>query len=160
MPLSSAPRSAPRPRLSRSNRSVLFEISAAKCVGCLACVRVCPAEAVAVDGTVVSIVEEACVRCGMCVPACPHDAIETLGDLAAAAALAAQGDAVLILTVEAAAHFYPNMPEQVINACYQAGFRAVHHGVLGDELVAGEYAKLWADPHWGTLIRSTCPVIV
>jgi diguanylate cyclase (GGDEF)-like protein len=139
---------------------VLFEINASKCVSCLACARVCPAEAVAVDGTVVSIVDEACIRCGMCVPACPHDAIDTVGDVAAAAALVAQGNALLILTVEAAAHFYPNTPEQVINACYQAGFRAVHHGVLGDELVAGEYVKLWTDPDWGTLIRSTCPVIV
>ncbi len=96
----------------------------------------------------------------MCVPACPHDAIATVGDLARATALAAKGDAVLILTVEAAAHFYPNTPEQVINACYRAGFRAVHHGVLGDELVAAEYLKLWAEPAWGTMVRSTCPVIV
>jgi diguanylate cyclase (GGDEF)-like protein len=139
---------------------VLLEINASKCVSCLACARVCPAEAVAVDGAAVSIVDEACIRCGMCVPACPHDAIDTVGDVAAAAALVARGNAVLILTVEAAAHFYPNTPEQVINACYQAGFRAVHHGVLGDELVAGEYVKLWADPDWATLIRSTCPVIV
>jgi diguanylate cyclase (GGDEF)-like protein len=123
-------------------------------------VRVCPAEAVAVDGAAVSIVDEACIRCGVCVPACPHDAIATVGDLARATALAARGDAVLILTVEAAAHFYPNTPEQVINACYAAGFRTVHHGVLGDELVAAEYLKLWAEPTWGTLIRSTCPVIV
>ncbi len=137
-----------------------FEISAEKCVSCLACVRVCPAEAIAVDGTSVRIVDEACIRTGMCVPACPHDAIETKGDLAAATALAARGDALLILSVEAAAHFYPNTPEQVINACYRAGFRTVHHGVLGDELVAGEYLRLWADPSWGTMVRSTCPVIV
>jgi diguanylate cyclase (GGDEF)-like protein len=139
---------------------VLFEIKEEKCVSCLACVRVCPALAVAVDGDKVSIVDEACIRCGMCVPACPHDAIATVGDLARATALAAQGDAILILAVEAAAHFYPNTPEQVINACYQAGFRSVHHGVFGDELVAAEYLKLWAQPDWGTMIRSTCPVIV
>lgn len=139
---------------------MLFEIEAQKCVSCLACVRVCPAEAVAVDGASVSIVDQACIRCGMCVPACPHDAIAAKGDLARAVALAASGQAVLVLTVEAAAHFYPNTPEQVINACYQAGFRAVHHGVIGDELVASEYLKLWAEPVWGTMIRSTCPVIV
>jgi len=139
---------------------VLFEIREEKCVSCLACVRVCPAEAVAVDGARVSIVDEACIRCGMCVPACPHDAIAVTGDLARAAELVASGGAVLILSVEAAAYFYPATPEQVINACYQAGFRAVHHGVLGDELVAAEYLKLWSEPHWGTMIRSTCPVIV
>jgi diguanylate cyclase (GGDEF)-like protein len=36
----------------------------------------------------------------------------------------------------------------------------VHRGVLGDELVAREYLSLWADQGWGTIIRSTCPVIV
>ena len=137
-----------------------FAVNPDKCVSCLACVRVCPADAVAVDGTSVTIVDEACVRCGLCVPACPHDAIDTVGDLARALNFAARGDAVLILSVEAAAHFYPNTPEQVVNACYQSGFRVVHRGVLGDELVAGEYQKLWADPHWGTMIRSTCPVVV
>jgi diguanylate cyclase (GGDEF)-like protein len=74
--------------------------------------------------------------------------------------LAGRGDAVLILGVEAAAHFYPATPEQLVNACYQAGFARVHRGVLGDELVAAEYLKLWAAPGWGTMIRSTCPVVV
>src|SRR5207247_8881984 len=46
------------------------------------------------------------------------------------------------------------------NACYAAGFRSVYRGVLGDELVAREYLKLWGDTGWGTMIRSTCPVIV
>jgi diguanylate cyclase (GGDEF)-like protein len=32
--------------------------------------------------------------------------------------------------------------------------------VLGDELVAHEYLKLWQDPDWGTLIRSTSPLVV
>jgi diguanylate cyclase (GGDEF)-like protein len=59
-----------------------------------------------------------------------------------------------------AAHFYPASPEQVVNACYAAGFRVVNRGVLGDELVAEEYLKLWRDDGWGTLFRSTDPVVV
>jgi diguanylate cyclase (GGDEF)-like protein len=139
---------------------VLFEINQAKCVSCLACVRVCPADAVAADGSAVSIVDDACVRCGLCVPACPHDAIDVSGDLAVAERLAGRGDAILILSVEAAAHFYPATPEQLVNACYQAGFARVHRGVLGDELVAAEYLRLWSEAGWGTMIRSTCPVVV
>ena len=75
-------------------------------------------------------------------------------------ALAKGGEAVLILSVESAAHFYPATPEQVVNACYAAGFRAVHRGVLGDELVARQYRELLVDEGWGTIIRSTCPVVV
>jgi diguanylate cyclase (GGDEF)-like protein len=75
-------------------------------------------------------------------------------------AVAARGGGVLILTPEAAAHFYPATPEQVVNACYAAGFRVVNRGVLGDEIVAEEYLKLWNEPGWGTLLRSTDPVVV
>ena len=71
-----------------------------------------------------------------------------------------QGDGVLILSPESVAHFYPATPEQLINACYAAGFRAVTRGVIGDELVAAEYLKLWEDEPWGTLIRSTDSVVV
>ena len=137
-----------------------FRIDPDKCVACLACVRVCPADAVAVEGPQVRIVDAACTRCGLCLPACPHDAIEALGDAARALELAAAGTAALILSVESAAYFYPATPEQVVNACYAAGFRTVHRGVLGDELVAREYLSLWSENDWGTMIRSTCPVIV
>jgi diguanylate cyclase (GGDEF)-like protein len=137
-----------------------FKIDPDLCVACLACVRVCPADAVAVDAQRVSIVDEACTRCGICLPACPHDAIVAIGDEARAFELARGGNAVLILSVESAAYFYPATPEQVVNACYAAGYNIVHRGVLGDELVAQEYLELWADEGWGTLIRSTCPVIV
>lgn len=137
-----------------------FSIKPDLCVACLACVRVCPADAVAVEGQNVRIVDETCTRCGLCLPACPHDAIVALGDLPRALELALGGRAALILGVESAAYFYPATPEQVVNACYEAGFRTVHRGVLGDELVAHEYLELWNDDGWGTMIRSTCPVVV
>lgn len=137
-----------------------FRVEPDLCVACHACVRVCPADAVAVEGDKVRIVDEACTRCGLCLPACPHEAIIAVGDLQRAYDLARGGGAALILSVESAAFFYPATPEQVVNACYAAGFRVVHRGVLGDELVAREYMKLWNDEGWGTMIRSTCPVIV
>ena len=118
-----------------------FTIDAQSCVACLACVRVCPTAAVAVDGAQVTIVDEACIRCGLCAPACPHDAIKVSGQIGRALALAARGNGVLMLCPEAAAHFYPATPEQVVNACYAAGYRAVHRGVIGDELVAAEYQR-------------------
>ncbi|HEX7023562.1 MAG TPA: [Fe-Fe] hydrogenase large subunit C-terminal domain-containing protein, partial [Gemmatimonadales bacterium] len=93
-------------------------------------------------------------------PECPHDAVRVSGELGRAVAIAAEGAGVLILGTEAAAHFYPVTPEQVVNACYAAGFRVVSRGVIGDELVAGEYLKLWRSEAGGTLIRSTDPVVV
>jgi len=142
---------------------VEFRIDPEACVACLACVRVCPSDAVAVEDTKVWIVEEACTRAGLCYPACPHEAIIAVGDATRALEYALARNAVLILSVESAAWFYPATPEQVVNACYAAGFGVVHRGILGDELVAKEYLDLWNEEEWGTggtVIRSTCPVIV
>jgi diguanylate cyclase (GGDEF)-like protein len=140
-----------------------FVIDAEQCVACLACVRVCPTDAIAVAGDeplLLQVVDEACIRCGQCLPACPHGAVKVNGEIGRALAIAAQGDGVLILSPESVTHFYPATPEQLINACYEAGFRAVTRGVIGDELVAAEYLKLWEEEPWGTLIRSTDPVVV
>jgi diguanylate cyclase (GGDEF)-like protein len=140
-----------------------FVIDAELCVACLACVRVCPTDAIAVAGDeplLLQVVDEACIRCGQCLPACPHGAVKVNGEIGRALAIASQGDGVLILSPESVAHFYPATPEQLINACYEAGFRSVTRGVIGDELVAAEYLKLWEDEPWGTLIRSTDPVVV
>jgi diguanylate cyclase (GGDEF)-like protein len=140
-----------------------FVIDAELCVACLACVRVCPTDAIAVtvdEPVLLQIEDEPCIRCGQCLQACPHAAVKVNGEIGRALAIAAQGDGVLILSPESVAHFYPATPEQVINACYAAGFRAVTRGVIGDELVAAEYLKLWEQERWGTLIRSTDPVVV
>ncbi len=137
-----------------------FEINPDKCVACLACVRACPVEAVGVVETNVQIIDEACIRCEACVPACPHEAIDVRGDFGRALELAVAGDAILILSVEAEVHFYPQTPEQAVNACYRAGFGTVYRGVLGDELVAEHYRRLWSKGSRGTMIRSTCPVVV
>ncbi len=133
-----------------------------RCVACLACVRVCPTDAIALppEARVVEIVEENCIRCGECVPACPHDAISATGAVDRALQIAETGQGALILAPEAVAHFHPATPEQLVNACYEAGFRMVSRGIIGDELVAQEYLRLWEDPDWGTVIRSTDPVVV
>ena len=140
-----------------------FVIDAELCVACLACVRVCPTDAIAVtadEPVLLQIEDEPCIRCGQCFQACPHNAVKVNGEIGRALAIASQGDGVLILSPESVAHFYPATPEQVVNGCYAAGFRAVTRGVIGDELVAAEYLKLWEEEPWGTLIRSTDPVIV
>lgn len=137
-------------------------IDPARCVACLACIRVCPTDAIALppEASIVEIIEENCIRCGECLPACPHDAITARGAVDRALAIAEAGTGALILAPEAVAHFHPATPEQLVNACYEAGFRLVSRGVIGDELVAQEYLRLWEETDWGTLIRSTDPVVV
>ena len=102
-----------------------------RCVSCMACVRVCPVEAIAVSGDDVRIADETCIECGLCVPACHHDAIDVVGDLLAVRTALEEHTAVLILPAEAIVYFYPATPEQLINACYKIGFEGDLPGAAG-----------------------------
>src|SRR4051812_28220526 len=89
---------------------VNFSIDAESCVACLACVRVCPTDAIAVTGDEplqLQVIDDACIRCGQCLPACPHNAVKVNGEIGRALAIAGQGNGILILSLEAVAHFYP-----------------------------------------------------
>ncbi len=140
--------------------SLTFRITPSRCVDCMACVRVCPVEAVRAQEGTLQIVEESCIECGLCVPACQHGAIEVAGDLGAVRKFLDRGTAVLILATESVVHFHPATTEQLLNSCFAAGFRAVYPGALGDELVAREYLELWQRSDPGTTIRSTSPIVV
>lgn len=127
----------------------------------MACVRVCPVEAIAVDDDEVRIAESTCIECGLCAPACHHEAIDIVGDREAVEAALGTRRVLLILPIEAVVHFYPATPEQLINACVAAGFERVYFDLLGDELVAEEYLKLLrSEDRADTVIRSTSPIVV
>ncbi|MGI9038709.1 MAG: [Fe-Fe] hydrogenase large subunit C-terminal domain-containing protein, partial [Gemmatimonadota bacterium] len=126
----------------------------------MACVRVCPVEAISVSGSEVTIVGDTCIECGLCVPACYHDAIDVVGELNLCRASVKAGRAALILPAEVTVAFYPATPEQIINACYAAGFRRIYFEGMGDELVAGEYLQLWKSDTFRSWLRSTSPIVV
>ncbi len=120
-------RTRPRPV-----RSLEFRHRRRACVACLACVRVCPTDAIAVAGG------RAAAAPGRGRGLHPLRAVPAglparrgqgkRRDRAGLLPSRPQGDGVLILSPESVAHFYPATPEQVINACYAAGFRAVTRG--------------------------------
>jgi len=130
------------------------------CTSCMACVRVCPVEAISVSGQTVEIVEGDCIECGLCVPSCHHEAIDVVGDFDLCRDTLSTGRAVLILPSEANVYFYPATPEQILNACYETGFSAVYYEQLGDELVAHEYQRLWGNEPKRAWLRSTSPIVV
>lgn len=104
-----------------------------------------------------------CVQCGFTVPTSDGAEEELFGDLEAV--LEETGPTAslppLILSPETAVYFYPVTPEQLVNACWRVGFSPVVLELLGDELVAAEYLRLWRrDGDDRTWIRSTSPIVV
>ena len=139
--------------------SLRFSINE-KCTSCLACVRVCPVEAIAVTGNEIRIDPASCIECGLCVPSCYHDAIDVVGDIEQCVESLEAGRALLILPNEISVFFFPATPEQILNACFEVGFGNVYFEAIGDELVASEYLRLWDDGGYRSWLRSTSPVVV
>ncbi len=56
--------------------SIRFDASA--CHGCMACMRVCPTQAIRVRRGVAAMIEDRCIDCGECIKACPKSAVVPL----------------------------------------------------------------------------------
>ena len=53
----------------------MFKIDKEKCVGCGACVEVCPVHAISIVGGKAKINANKCVDCGRCAQVCPQGAL-------------------------------------------------------------------------------------
>lgn len=102
-----------------------------------------------------------CLECGFSVPITQRSPADLYGAVEEAERRLRSGRVFLIIPPEAVVFFYPATPEQLLNACYELGFDQVFLELLGDELVAHEYLRLWGEQDDGrTWIRSTSPVVV
>jgi len=53
----------------------LLEINRDECIGCAACVEVCPFGSLSLDDEGIAVVDETCTACGACLPECPVEAL-------------------------------------------------------------------------------------
>ncbi|BFM15744.1 hypothetical protein R50073_19270 [Maricurvus nonylphenolicus] len=90
----------------------VVEVIADKCIGCKACDRVCPTEAIITTDRLAKVYEDKCTGCNKCLEACmDHGAIKRkfLGEDAVDLAVdVAQFDAAEIDKICAEAHLFPD----------------------------------------------------
>jgi electron transport complex protein RnfB len=65
---------------SKEKGSEVRKICAVGCIACETCVRVCPFDAISMDGNLAVLDHERCRVCGLCIPRCPTQTIEVRGE--------------------------------------------------------------------------------
>ena len=134
---------------------------AESCDGCGGCARSCPVKALKIAGGRSEVIAGKCVSCGMCVGECDRGGHTVRDDTPVVRELLrSRRPVVALLATEFLAALSPMTVGQVERALELMGFCSVETTVLGEEIVAGAYERLYSRDCILLSLRSTCPVAV
>lgn len=137
-----------------------FRIDEDACIGCLACMRVCPTDAVRVRAGKARVLSDHCIDCGSCLTVCAHGAI-----VARSRTLEEFDHYALKVAVPSPVLFgqFPMevRPEHIVQGLLAIGFDVVWDFGVDMRLATlaiADYVDRWQGP-W-PVISITCPVVV
>jgi DNA-binding NtrC family response regulator/iron only hydrogenase large subunit-like protein len=131
-----------------------------KCRKCYSCVRSCPAKAIKVEKSYTEIVFDRCIGCGNCLSNCPQKAKVVTDKVSITEKLLDSGQPVVaVLGSSFPAFFHYVTPGQLAAGLKKLGFKEVHEGSYGVELIAASYAEAMEQATI-PLISSHCPAVV
>ena len=135
-------------------------VDSAKCIGCVACGKACPTQAIRVRGGLAVVRGELCTDCGTCIAACPHDAMRARTSTPAELRRFATTVAIPSLTLYG--QFGREVhPTQVLHALTQVGFNETYDMSWMCEMVGqaiDAYLSECREP-WPK-ISITCPAVM
>lgn len=132
----------------------------ARCIGCVACLRACPSQAIRIRAGAPVVKDECCIDCGACVDACRHGAMQPR--TATSADLARYRTTVAVPHLTLYAQFGPDVtPGQVLAGLRAIGFDAAVDVSFMCEMVAGATDAYLSecDGPWPK-ISVTCPAVL
>ena len=136
------------------------KVDDAKCIGCVACMKVCPTKAIRIREKKARISYDRCIDCGGCLRVCPHNAImpltTQLSDLGRFKFKIALPSPVLYTQFGQEV-----MPNEVLAILKEIGFDHVYDEALVCEMnsvATEEYLDENKSPR--PIISSICPVVV
>ena len=136
-----------------------------KCVGCNACVRVCPApEAnttkVMEDGRfITSVNPDKCIACGACVNICNHKARDFLDDTDAAMQRIQRGEKLVILATPSIKAVYPTKWKGILDWFKKKGC-IIYDVSLGADICTWAHLRAIQNKKVGNIITQPCAAIV
>ncbi len=131
-----------------------------KCVGCTACLKRCPTEAIRVHGGKAHIIDQRCIDCGECIRTCPHHAkVATTNPLATINKFKYK----IALPAPSLYGQFKNLPSigSVTHGLHMMGFDYVFDVARGADIATVRVRELLKDPNCPKpLISSACPAVV
>lgn len=146
------------------NISPVLVINDLKCRNSYSCVRVCPVSAIEVrpQREHPAIVPDRCVGCGLCFVSCSPKAIEFRDSKEEARRLLSSGRKTVALIAPSIASEFDDITDyrKFVGMIRLLGFDYVHENSFGVDLIAAEYANLFAKAEGKYYITANCPAIV
>ncbi len=144
----------------RAEQGHSIEIDPRKCIGCVACTKICPSKAIRVRGDFAVVKGELCIDCGACIRACTYDAARARTSTPSDLKKFAYKVAMPSLTLYG--QFGSDVePAQILDALTRIGFDAYYDISWMCEMVASATDAYLSDCKgpWPR-ISVTCPAIV
>jgi transcriptional regulator with PAS, ATPase and Fis domain/iron only hydrogenase large subunit-like protein len=132
-----------------------------RCRKCYACVRNCPVKAIKVKQDFAEVIHNRCIGCGKCLRFCSQQAREIADCIGETQRLlAGREETVAVLGCSFPAFFNDVRPGQLVTGLKRLGFREVHEGASGAELLIDDYTRQAENPSEQPTISTHCPTIV
>ena len=137
-----------------------------KCIGCNACIRVCPVHEankakLAPDGqhTIITIDTDKCISCGACVGGCIHGARSYVDDTEAFFDDVKSGKEVVVLVAPAFRLTEPDA-DAMLAHLRKMGVKQIHDVSFGADICTYMHIKAVRENRCGKIISQPCPAFV
>jgi iron only hydrogenase large subunit-like protein len=142
-------------------KSAVVYTSKAMCRDCYRCVRVCPVNAIKMEGGQAQVIADQCIACGTCIAECPQHAKAYRTDYGKVLAmLEANDDLAVSLAPSFAACYTPWEQKRLPSALRSLGFNYVGETAIGAWHTA-EASLQWMQARPGMdHICTACPAVV
>lgn len=143
----------------------LVKIDANKCIGCNACIRVCPVHIANIaqpaengEHTVISIDEDKCIGCGACIKQCVHDARYYVDDTEQFIADIKSGKDITVLVAPA---FVLTEPDafSILNWLRQIGVKTIYDVSFGADICTYMHLLAIKERQVGKIISQPCAAL-
>jgi len=129
-----------------------------KCQKCMACIRICPTEAISMQNQRISISKEKCINCGQCLDTCVHQGLQAKGSTLEDLSQYQKTIALLPPAVFGECHNQEEI-DQLAHTFIEMGFDEVVELSRYEGAVYEHINQYRQQNNIGYLISSFCPVV-